>query len=86
MNQFRGRILGGSSSINGSLFVRGVPEDYDGWGSPLWQFSAVLPFFRRSERDLDFANAFHGIDGPLTSRAHWTYRSTPDSNSSTIAR
>jgi choline dehydrogenase len=65
MNQFRGRILGGSSSINGSLFVRGVPEDYDGWGSPLWNFASVLPFFRRSECDLDFADEHHGSDGPL---------------------
>jgi choline dehydrogenase len=65
MNQFRGRILGGSSSINGSLFVRGVPEDYDGWGSPLWDYATVLPFFRRSERDLDFLDELHGYDGPL---------------------
>ena len=65
MGQSRGRILGGSSSINGSLFVRGIPEDFAGWGSPLWTYSAVLPFFRKSETDLDFQDEFHGADGPL---------------------
>jgi choline dehydrogenase len=65
MGQSRGRVLGGSSSINGSLFVRGVPEDYDSWGSPLWSFDAVLPFFRKSETDLDFRDQFHGAEGPL---------------------
>ncbi len=65
MGQSRGRILGGSSSINGSLFVRGIPEDYASWGSPLWTYPAVLPFFRKSETDLDFQDEFHGNDGPL---------------------
>jgi choline dehydrogenase len=66
MGQFRGRILGGSSSINGSLFVRGVPEDYDAWGSSLWCFDQVLPYFRKLETDLDFQDEFHGSDGPLS--------------------
>jgi choline dehydrogenase-like flavoprotein len=65
MAQFRGRILGGSSSINGSLFMRGIPEDYASWGSELWTYLAVLPFFRVSERDLDFRDDYHGVDGPL---------------------
>jgi predicted dehydrogenase (TIGR03970 family) len=65
MAQFRGRILGGSSSINGSLFIRGIPEDYDSWGSPLWTYDSVLPYFRKSETDLDIKDEFHGTDGPL---------------------
>jgi predicted dehydrogenase (TIGR03970 family) len=65
MAQFRGRILGGSSSINGSLFIRGIPDDYASWGSPLWTYPAVLPFFRQCETDLDFHDEYHGVDGPL---------------------
>src|SRR5262249_7757162 len=66
MNQFRGRVLGGSSSINGSLFMRGLPEDYDSWGSPRWTFDELLPYFRKIETDLDFADTeFHGTSGPL---------------------
>jgi choline dehydrogenase len=64
----RGRVTGGSSAINGEIFVRGVPEDYDGWaaaGNPAWSFEQVLPFFRRLERDLDFGGPFHGSDGPI---------------------
>jgi predicted dehydrogenase (TIGR03970 family) len=65
MAQFRGRILGGSSSINGSLFIRGIPEDYASWGSELWTYPAVLPYFRQSETDLDFRDDYHGVQGPL---------------------
>ena len=49
----RGRVLGGSSSINGMLYVRGNPTDYDGWaqmGNRGWSFQEVLPFFKKSER------------------------------------
>ena len=63
--QIRGRILGGSSSVNGPNFTRGIPEDYDGWGSPLWSFESVLPYFRKLERDQDFVNEFHGTAGPF---------------------
>jgi choline dehydrogenase len=65
LSQFRGRLMGGSSSINRSLFVRGVPEDYDSWGSNLWSFDQVLPYFKQIETDLDFADEFHGTCGPL---------------------
>jgi predicted dehydrogenase (TIGR03970 family) len=65
MSQFRGRVLGGSSSINGSLFIRGVPEDYDRWESPLWTFSQVLPYLRTLETDLDFHDEYHGSAGPV---------------------
>lgn len=65
----RGRLVGGSSAVNGCMFMRGVAEDYDSWGSPLWSSSSVLPFFQRAERDLDFGSAgIHGGDGPIPVR------------------
>jgi len=45
----RGKVLGGSSSINGLVYIRGQPEDYDGWGIPGWGFQDLLPYFRKSE-------------------------------------
>ena len=54
------RILGGGSSINGLIANRGAPTDYDGWeelGATGWNFESVLPYFRKLERDLDFAGA-----------------------------
>ena len=63
--QIRGRILGGSTVINGANFVRGVPEDYDSWGSALWRFDQVLPYFIKLETDVDFHDEFHGSDGPV---------------------
>jgi choline dehydrogenase-like flavoprotein len=65
MQQLRGRILGGSSSINGSLFIRGLPEDYARWGSSRWTFEEVLPYFRALETDVDFTTELHGQDGPI---------------------
>ncbi|MDX6438007.1 MAG: choline dehydrogenase [Gaiellaceae bacterium] len=61
----RGRMVGGSGAINGAIFFRGLPEDYDGWGSPLWSYDALLPLFRRVEHDFDFAGPHHGSDGPI---------------------
>jgi len=65
----RGRVLGGSSSINGMLYVRGNPADYDGWaqqGCRGWSWDDVLPFFKRSERYMNGGDAaFRGTDGPL---------------------
>jgi choline dehydrogenase len=61
----RGKVIGGSGSVNGSMFVRGLPEDYDAWGSPLWSWQAVLPFFRKLETDLDFGGELHGKEGPI---------------------
>lgn len=64
----RGRVLGGSSAINGLVYVRGQPEDYDGWaaaGCTGWGWSDVLPVFRRSERNWRGAGPCHGGDGPL---------------------
>jgi choline dehydrogenase len=64
----RGKGLGGSSSINGMLYVRGNPRDYDQWrqmGLSGWSYSDILPYFQRSERFEDGAGAYHGAAGPL---------------------
>ena len=64
----RGRGLGGSSSINGLIYVRGQPEDYDRWaaaGNRGWGWRDVLPYFIRSEGNQRGAGAAHGADGPL---------------------
>lgn len=64
----RGKALGGSSSINAMIFVRGHPSDFDGWaalGNPGWGWSDVLPYFRRLESNDRGANALRGADGPL---------------------
>ena len=63
---WRGRGLGGSSTINGILAIRPIPEDHDGWGIPGWGWDDVLPYYRRLETDHDFgADPWHGSDGPL---------------------
>ncbi|MEQ8897031.1 MAG: choline dehydrogenase [Roseovarius sp.] len=65
----RGKVLGGSSSLNGLLYVRGQPQDYDRWqqmGNPGWGWDDVLPLFKRSERQERGADAFHGDEGPLS--------------------
>lgn len=65
----RGRVLGGSSSLNGLLYVRGQPQDYDRWrqmGCEGWGWEDVLPLFRRAEANERGADALHGGDGPLT--------------------
>lgn len=64
----RGRVLGGSSSINGLLYIRGQHADYDGWaamGADGWDYRSVLPYFRRSECYSGGANEYHGGDGEL---------------------
>jgi choline dehydrogenase len=64
----RGKVLGGSSSINGLLYVRGQMADYDGWaqlGATGWGAADVLPYFRRSEANERLADELHGTDGPL---------------------
>jgi choline dehydrogenase-like flavoprotein len=66
--QPRGKVLGGSSSVNAMIYVRGQPEDYDGWaseGNPGWSWDDVLPYFRRSEHNERGSDAFHGQGGPL---------------------
>ena len=65
----RGRVLGGSSSINGLIVIRGQPEDYDRWaraGAPGWAWNDVLPYFIKLESNADFAgDQLHGTGGPL---------------------
>jgi len=64
----RGKVMGGTSAINGQVFLRGLPQDFDDWssqGNELWSFEEVLPFFRRLETDMDFHDDFHGNDGPI---------------------
>lgn len=63
----RGKVLGGSSAINGSLYVRGQQRDFDTWaqlGNTGWSFDDVLPYFRRSEDRSSGADAYHGTGGP----------------------
>ena len=62
----RGRVLGGSSSINGLVYVRGQPEDYDQWNVPGWSYNEMLPWFIHSENQSRGADPFHGADGPLS--------------------
>ncbi|MBY0421261.1 MAG: GMC family oxidoreductase N-terminal domain-containing protein, partial [Parvularculaceae bacterium] len=67
--QPRGRVLGGSSSINAMIYIRGTPSDYDGWarlGAVGWAWKDVLPYFLRSEGNRRLGEPFHGRDGPLT--------------------
>jgi choline dehydrogenase len=64
----RGKGWGGSSSINGMIYIRGHARDYDHWrqmGCEGWSFADVLPYFKRAEHNEGGANAFHGGDGPL---------------------
>ena len=64
----RGKIIGGSSSINGQIFLRGIPEDYDNWakeGNNLWSYKNILPSLNRIENDLDFSGDFHGNTGKI---------------------
>ena len=66
--QPRGRTLGGSSSINAMIYIRGHASDYDHWenlGAKGWGWEGVLPYFKKSEHCEAGADDFHGIDGPL---------------------
>ena len=67
----RGKVVGGSSSVNAQIFLRGAPDDYDAWaaaGNDLWGFRELLPYFRDIESDADFRDDFHGGDGPTIVR------------------
>jgi choline dehydrogenase len=64
----RGKVLGGSSSLNGLLYVRGQPQDYDRWaelGNKGWSFKEVLPYFKKSEDQERGEDDYHGVGGPL---------------------
>jgi choline dehydrogenase len=69
--QPRGKVMGGSSSINGLLYVRGQVEDFDHWrqlGNAGWSFNDVLPYFRRAEDQERGEDEVHGVGGPLSVR------------------
>ncbi len=73
----RGRMLGGSSSLNGMVYVRGNPRDFDGWASlglPDWSYAHCLPYFKKLETNDRGANDYRGGDGPIgitTHKADW---------------
>ncbi|MBM3941624.1 MAG: mycofactocin system GMC family oxidoreductase MftG [SAR202 cluster bacterium] len=69
----RGKVTGGTSAINHQIFLRGAPEDFDGWaalGNDEWSYLKVLPYFRKLETDTDIQDDFHGADGPIPVRRH----------------
>jgi choline dehydrogenase len=64
----RGRLLGGSSSVNAMVYMRGQAADYDHWrqlGNAGWSYDDVLPYFKKAERNERLHDRFHGSDGPL---------------------
>jgi choline dehydrogenase-like flavoprotein len=68
MYQPRGRLLGGSSSVNAMIYMRGQPADYDHWrqlGNAGWSYADVLPLFKKAEHNERLHDEFHGGDGPL---------------------
>jgi choline dehydrogenase-like flavoprotein len=65
----RGKVLGGSSSINAMVYIRGAREDYDAWrdaGNPGWGYDDLLPLFKRSEDNERGESEYHGVGGPLS--------------------
>ncbi|MGZ5781109.1 MAG: GMC family oxidoreductase N-terminal domain-containing protein, partial [Burkholderiaceae bacterium] len=73
-----GKIVGGSSAVNGALALRGLAEDFERWaalGNAEWCWEQVLPYFKKIETDLDFQNETHGNNGPLlitrSKKQHW---------------
>ena len=65
----RGKVLGGSSSLNAMVYIRGAREDYDGWrdsGHPGWGYDDMLPYFKRSEDNERGESEYHGVGGPLS--------------------
>ncbi len=68
MTMVQARVLGGGSSVNAMVYIRGCPEDYDRWaseGAPGWSYREVLPYFKRAEDNNQFSNDVHGTGGPL---------------------
>lgn len=77
----RGKMLGGSSSINAMIYIRGNSKDFDEWsqlGNKGWSYEEVLPYFKRAEHQQSIKSEFHGYEGPLTvsSRSYTNYLST----------
>ena len=64
----QGKVIGGGGSINGQVYLRGIPQDFDdwaSWGNDEWSYTKVLPYFRKAETDLDIKDDFHGTEGPI---------------------
>jgi len=64
----RGKVVGGGSAVNGTIFERATPDDFADWvaqGNDEWSYEKVLPYFKKTERDLDIQNEWHGSDGPI---------------------
>ncbi|MDZ4126584.1 MAG: GMC family oxidoreductase N-terminal domain-containing protein, partial [Hydrogenophaga sp.] len=64
----QGKVIGGGSSINAMLYVRGQAQDYDGWaaaGNPGWSYADVLPVFKALENNMELADGYHGTEGEL---------------------
>jgi choline dehydrogenase len=61
----RGKVLGGSSSVNAMVYIRGNPLDYDGWGVDGWSYADLLPYFMKAEDNERGASRWHGVGGPL---------------------
>ena len=78
----RGYVVGGTSAINGQVFLRGLPEDFDqwaAWGNTDWSWRKVLPFYRKLETDLNYPGGdFHGTDGPILVRRYQPNELMPD--------
>ena len=71
MHTPRGKVLGGSSSINGLVYIRGNPQDFEGWqaqGASGWGYRDVLPYFKRAERREEGGDRYRGDRGPLRTR------------------
>ncbi len=77
----RGRVTGGTSAINGQVFLRPIPEDFErwvSWGNDRWSYEEVLPYLRRIETDVDFHDDFHGTDGRIIVHRHRLEALLPD--------
>ena len=69
----RGKVIGGSSAVNAQIFLRAAPEDFAAWAAldnDRWTFDQVLPYYCKLEADADFADEFHGSDGPIHVRRY----------------
>ncbi|HHZ63210.1 MAG TPA: mycofactocin system GMC family oxidoreductase MftG [Dehalococcoidia bacterium] len=77
----RGKVTGGTSAINGQVFLRAIPEDFEYWvsmGNDEWSYEQVLPYYRKLETDTDFSDDFHGTEGPIIVRRHPLDELQPD--------
>ncbi|MEX9357486.1 GMC family oxidoreductase, partial [Proteus mirabilis] len=65
----QGKVLGGSSSVNGMIYIRGQKQDYDNWaqvyGCDGWSYQDVLPWFKKAEQNESLSDSYHGTSGPL---------------------